>query len=169
MAHVLIAYASPHGSTSEVAQRIAGILGQHGITADLRQAATVRDLHRWDAVVLGAPLYVGRWHHDARAFLRRHRRQLEQVPLAVFALGPRTLEEHDVDSSREQLRRALAAAPELTPLSVAVFGGAIDPSRLRFPFSRMEAADARDWDAIRAWADELATTLDPQHLAVGAV
>jgi hypothetical protein len=39
---------------------------------------------------------------------------------------------------------------------VAVFGGAIDPARLRFPFNRMPASDARDWDAIRTWTAEIA-------------
>ena len=32
----------------------------------------------------------------------------------------------------------------------------IDPARLRFAFNRMPACDARDWDAIAAWADEVA-------------
>lgn len=38
---------------------------------------------------------------------------------------------------------------------MAVFGGVIDPERLRFPFSHMKAVDLRDWPAIRAWAAEL--------------
>src|SRR5271169_5073510 len=44
----------------------------------------------YDLVVFGAPLYSGRWHRDARRFLRRHRRELAAVPVAVFAMGPRT-------------------------------------------------------------------------------
>ena len=31
---------------------------------------------------------MGRWHHDARNFLKSHRRELERLPFAVFALGP---------------------------------------------------------------------------------
>ena len=41
-------------------------------------------------------------------------------------------------------------------MSVAIFGGVIDPAKLHFPLNRIEAADARDWDAIRSWADEIA-------------
>ena len=37
----------------------------------------------------------------------------------------------------------------------------VNPARLRFPFNRMPASDARDWDAIGAWADAVAATLTP--------
>ena len=44
---------------------------------------------------------------------------------------------------------------QLEPASVAIFGGVIDPAKPDFPFNRIAAADARDWDAIRSWADSL--------------
>ena len=68
-------------------------------------------------------------------------------------MGPRTLEAKDVAASRAQLDRALT---RVEPVSMAIFGGVIRPDALRFPFNRMPACDARDWDAIRAWAHELA-------------
>lgn len=60
-----------------------------------------------------------------------------------------------MESSRQQLDRALAKAPDLVPVSVRIFGGVVDPAKLRFPFTRMDAADARDWTAIDEWADEV--------------
>ena len=54
----------------------------------------------------------------------------------------------DVASSRSQLDRALAATPQVKPDPVAIFGGVVDPAKLRFPFNRLPASDARDWDAI---------------------
>jgi hypothetical protein len=45
----------------------------------------------------------------------------------------------------------------VTPVSVAIFGGAVDPTKLRFPFNRMPETDARDWEAIREWALEVET------------
>ena len=80
------------------------------------------------------------------------------MPVAVFAIGPLTAEEHDLEGSRGQLEQALAAGPEVKPIAIAVFGGVVDPAKLRFPLSRMPRSDARDWDAIHAWADELATS-----------
>jgi len=163
---VLVAYATKHGSTKEVALKIAGYLSAHGIVADVRSARDVAGLDGYEAVVLGTAIYMGRLHSDARRFLHRHRAALAGRPLAVFAMGPRTLEEADVASSRAQLESGLAKEPALAPVSTAIFGGVLDPSEQRFPFNRMPAADARDWDAIRAWADEVAGRIT--HVEVAA-
>ena len=154
---ILVAYATKRGSTREVAEAVAATLSRRGLEVEVVPASAVRDVVRYDAVVLGGALYTGRWHRDARSFLRRHADVLERVPvLAVFALGPKTLAPEEVASSRAQLDRALAAAPLLQPAAVAIFGGVLDPAKLRFPFSRMPASDARDPDAIEAWAGEVA-------------
>jgi menaquinone-dependent protoporphyrinogen oxidase len=115
----------------------------------------VRALDDYSAVALGGALYMGRLHQDAAGFLKRHRHALKEIPLAVFAMGPKTMAEADVAASRKQLDHALAAVPELTPVAVAIFGGVVDPSKLRFPFKRMPASDARDWDAIDAWSRDV--------------
>jgi menaquinone-dependent protoporphyrinogen oxidase len=158
---MLVTYATKAGSTKEVAEVVARTLREHGHEADLRPAAEVGTLAPYDAVVLGTALYTGRIHRDARRFLRSHRAQLAERTLAVFAMGPKTLADDEVAGSRTQLDRALGAYPELHPRAVAIFGGVVDPARLHFPFNRMPASDARDWDAIRAWADEVANVLTP--------
>jgi menaquinone-dependent protoporphyrinogen oxidase len=154
---VLVAYATRHGSTREVAETIATTLQEHGERVDLRAAADCRDLSEYRAVVLGGALYMGRWHRDARAFLRRHAAALETRPLAIFAMGPQKLDERSVRGARQQLDNALRRFRDIDPVAVAIFGGVIDPAELRFPFNRMKASDARDWDAIRGWAGELGT------------
>ena len=156
---VLVAFATKRGSTREVAESVAETLRAEGLEAECRAAAEIEDLDGYAAVVLGGALYMGRWHADARDFLRRHRRLLAALRLAVFAMGPRTLAESDVEESRKQLDNALAMVPELEPVSVAVFGGVVDPAKLRFPFNRMPASDARDWDAIHAWVQDVAERL----------
>ncbi len=113
------------------------------------------------AVVVGAALYTGRLHPHATRFLGRHEDVLAELPLAVFGSGPRTLEPEDVTSALRQLRSGLSAAvPQLRPVSLTVFGGAIDPRKLRWPLSRMQASDARDWDAVRDWATKLSNRPD---------
>lgn len=156
---LLVTYASKRGSTQEVAEAIAERLRSHGLQIELRPAAEVDRLEDYAGVVLGGALYTGRLHKDARRFLRRHRDRLASLPFAVFAMGPKTLAEAELASSRAQLDRALAEVPDIEPVSVAIFGGAVDPAKLRFPFNRMPATDARDWSAIRAWADEVASLL----------
>jgi menaquinone-dependent protoporphyrinogen oxidase len=160
MTRVIVAYATRAGSTHEVAERIGTGLRTAGLDVEVRAADEVDGLDGYDAVVLGGALYMGRWHRDARRFLRRHRELLGRLPVAVFAMGPLTLEEDDVAGARRQLDAALARVPRVAPFEVAIFGGVIDPARLRFPFSRMRATDARDWDAIDAWARRVGEWLD---------
>jgi hypothetical protein len=44
---------------------------------------------------------------------------------------------------------------------VTVFGSALTPETWRFPFSKLPAFDARDWDAIEEWTDEVAARISP--------
>lgn len=155
----LVAYASKRGSTREVAEAVARELRARGLRVELKPAAQVGDVDHYSAVVLGGALYMGRWHKDASRFVQHHERALSVRPVAVFAMGPRTLEPKDVQGSRDQLERALEAAPAVLPFTVEIFGGAVDPDKLRFPFNRMPRSDARDWKAIAAWAREVADHL----------
>jgi menaquinone-dependent protoporphyrinogen oxidase len=159
--HVLVAYASKHGTTREVAESIATTLAECGLDVEVREAGSVRDIARHDAVVLGGGLYTGKLHPNARRFLKRHRHDLAEKRLAVFGMGPDSLEDSKVAESRKQLDRALAQTPELEPIAVAIFGGALVPGSWRFPFNRLPAFDARDWDAIRGWAQDVAVKLTP--------
>src|SRR5262245_10918042 len=161
----LVVYASKHGSTREVAEAVAAVLAEHGIASDLSAAHDVVSLDGYDAVVLGAALYMGRLHADARRLLEWERSELASRTVAVFAMGPGSTDERELESSRRQLAKGLARVSELEPVSTAVFGGVFDPARLHFPFNRMPATDARDWDAIRAWAAELATALSATPVA----
>jgi menaquinone-dependent protoporphyrinogen oxidase len=158
---VLVAYASKHGTTREVAEFVARTLETRGLAVDVEEAARVSSVAHYDAVVVGGGLYMGRWHKDARRLLERHRQALAGVRLAVFGMGPDELEESKVVESRRQLDRALEATPELSPVAVTVFGGALNPETWRFPFSRLPAFDARDWDEIENWADEVAANISP--------
>jgi menaquinone-dependent protoporphyrinogen oxidase len=158
---VLIAYASKHGTTREVAESIAQTLEDRGLAVEIEEAGRVRDVTRYDAVVVGGGLYMGKWHADARRLLKRHREVLAGKRLAVFGMGPDSLEESKVAESRKQLDRALATVPELEPIAVTIFGGALEPESWRFPLNRLPAFDARDWDAIRDWAGDLVARFSP--------
>src|ERR1035438_1959551 len=98
-------------------------------------------------VVLGAPINSGRWHRDAHRFLKRHRKDLLCVPVAVFGMGPCNGTEESWWRSRSQLERAVAKYEWLAPVGTALFGG-VDPPRRAGQTRR----DCRDWDEIHAWA-----------------
>jgi menaquinone-dependent protoporphyrinogen oxidase len=155
---ILIAYASSYGSTQEVAQSMAETLRESGLAVELQPAKKINSLSGFSGVILGAPLYLFRWHPDARNFLGRHRTALASLPTAIFALGPFHNKEDELLSARQQLDKELAKFPWLKPASIEVFAGKFDPAKLRFPYSligplkKMPASDERDWPAIKAWA-----------------
>jgi len=155
---LLVAYASNHGSTREVAEAIGRSLQEDGLSTDVRPVEEVHDLAGYSAVVLGAPLYMGRWQRHAHAFLRRHQEALAERPLGVFALGPLHDDPKEWSEARAQLGTALARHG-VRPVLVELFGGRVDPAHLRFPFSKMPPGDLRDWDAIAAWAGRLPKAL----------
>jgi len=166
-ASILVAYATRYGSTQEVAEAVAATLRERGIAVDIQPMRGVRGLEGYRAVVLGAPLYMFRWHKDALQFLTRHRAALSARPVAVFALGPFHDEEKEYQEVRRQLDKELAKFPWLTPAAIAIFGGKFDPQKLTFPHNlvpalkNMPASDVRDWAAIRAWANGLAAQFQP--------
>ncbi len=110
---ILMAYASKYGSTQEVAEAVAATLGESGFGVDLQPMRKVRTLEEYGAVVLGAPLYFGHWHKDAINFLLRNEAALSQRPVAIFALGPNSNDEKEMQGSRAQLDRELAKFPWL--------------------------------------------------------
>jgi menaquinone-dependent protoporphyrinogen oxidase len=155
---VLVAYASRYGSTEEVAEAVAAALQECGFAADLRVLRDVRKLDGYGGVVLGAPLFMFHWHKDALGFLARQQAALEQMPVAIFVLGP-VHEPHDEaewKGSWAQLDKELAQFPWLKPVALEMFGGKYDPDKLGFPLKmfagKEPASDLRDWDLIRRWA-----------------
>jgi menaquinone-dependent protoporphyrinogen oxidase len=164
---ILVAYATRYGSTQEVAEAIAATLRERGLAVDIQPMRNVRTLEGYRAVVLGAALYIGRWHKDARRFLTQYREALTQRPVAIFALGPLHTEEKEFQGSREQLEKELAKFPWLKPVALELFVGKFDPAKLGFPWTvlpalkNMPASDARDWTVIHAWASNLAAQFQP--------
>jgi menaquinone-dependent protoporphyrinogen oxidase len=73
MNKILIAYATKHGSTREVADSLAAAFREHELDVETQPAALVDDLSIYSAVVVGGSLYTGRWHPDARWTRERSR------------------------------------------------------------------------------------------------
>jgi menaquinone-dependent protoporphyrinogen oxidase len=85
---VLVAYGSKLGGTAGLAETVGDGLRRRGLTAEVRPAATVDSLEGYDAVIVGGALYAGRWHRDARRFVKRHARELRARPVWMFSSGP---------------------------------------------------------------------------------
>ena len=71
MMRALVTYASKHGSTAQVAERIAHALVGSGAMVDVLPVREVGDVARYEAVVLGSSVYFGKWAAEAVRFVSR--------------------------------------------------------------------------------------------------
>jgi menaquinone-dependent protoporphyrinogen oxidase len=167
MTRVLVAYASKHGSTGEIAEAIAEELRRHGVEADCLEAGGVRQLESYSAVVLGSAVYMKRWQGSARRFLRHHRRALGSMPFWVFSSGPVGEPKPEDPQTAEWLEpsKVMAEVERLGAREHVVFGGRVpaDPhnfvERAMAKNTRPEFADRRNWDEITGWAAGIAVQL----------
>ena len=134
----------------QVAEAIAATLRASELRVDVLRARLVISGEGWDLLVPGTPLHSGRWHRDAHRFLKRHRRELAPMPVAVFAMGHAPTPKDVSRRSRSQLGRAPTRRARLRPVATAVFGGV-------GPAGQEQHRDLRDWAAIRNWAADTAT------------
>lgn len=163
MTAVLIAVAGRHGATTGIAEEIAGVLREElpGTEIEVRDAADPGDLDRFDAVLVGSAIYMGRWLPSARHLVESHREQLASVPLWMFSSGPLGDPPRPIDDLAEVTELGTGVASR----GHHVFGGRLDPADLRWTERlavravRAPTGDFRDHDAIRAWALEVAADL----------
>jgi menaquinone-dependent protoporphyrinogen oxidase len=171
---VLIAYASRHGSTRGIAERIGKRLSDAGLSVDVSPVGKV-DASAYDAVVLGSALYMFHWLGEARSFAKKNSKAMAGKPVWLFSSGPFGDEKVD-KNGRDVLQ---VAGPReldelrawLKPRDHRVFWGAWDSTyrpigfmerlTMAMPAARnaFPSGDKRDWPAIEAWADGIATEL----------
>jgi menaquinone-dependent protoporphyrinogen oxidase len=101
---VLVAYASRHGSTAGIAERIAAGLQAAGLSAEAVAVTHVGDVERYDAFVIGSAAYLFHWLKDATRFVKRHRAVLGDRPLWLFSSGP--LGTDRIDAQGEEVLEA---------------------------------------------------------------
>ena len=159
---VLVTYASKHGSTRGIAEAIATTLADRGIPTEAVAVDGVADVGRYEAVVLGSAVYMGRWLKEATEFARRHREQLTARPLWLFSSGPLGT---DVVDDEEQPKELAELHEMLEPRDHRLFYGALTRDALGFGERMVVKAvkapegDFRDWDEIQAWAAVIAGEL----------
>ena len=157
---MLVAVASKHGSTREIAEEIGETLRAAGLEVDVRPAGEVRTVAPYSAVVVGSALYAATWLREANRFVRVHASALAQRPVWLFSSGPL-----DQSARFAEIPMTPHVAAETAAIGVRghrTFGGrleadtpGLDPAVLH----THRTGDFRDWDAISAWAAEIAAAL----------
>jgi len=175
---ILVAYASRHGATRGIAERIGQTLQRSGLEVTLQPVQQAGAVEEYDAFVIGSAAYMNHWLDDATRFVQQHRSLLASRPVWLFSSGPVGTEK--VDAKGQDLLEASIPgefaefADAIHPRDQHVFFGAYDPNakpvgfmeRLGAPFLKMPAVrealpagDFRDWPAIEAWAEGISRQL----------
>ncbi|MGQ5229160.1 flavodoxin domain-containing protein [Streptomyces sp. MN3] len=151
---VLVAYGTTNGSTAEIAEAVAGVLREEGLTAEARAAGSVASAASYDAVVVGGGLYAGRWHRDARRFVRRHGKELAGRPLWLFSSGP--LDASATERDIPPVPWVRKAVVRLDARDHVTFGGCLRQGAkgwvARMILRDGKGGDFRDFGRIEAWA-----------------
>jgi menaquinone-dependent protoporphyrinogen oxidase len=165
---VLVAVASKHDATHEIALTVSRTLEDAGLDVFVRRPEEVESVEPYRAIVLGSAVYAGRWLEPARAFVERHGDALAGRPVWLFSSGP----------------IGDPPKPEAAPTDVAtilertrarghrVFPGRLDRRRLSLAEKvvvtavRAQEGDFRPWDEVVEWAAGIAAELAAAGRAV---
>jgi menaquinone-dependent protoporphyrinogen oxidase len=172
---VLVGYASRHGATVGIAERIAAGLRGAGLEVDVASVDDVDDVDRYDAFVIGGAAYMFHWLKQATRFVERHRTMLAERPVWLFSSGPLgtdLVDEHGRDVLEATRPKEFDDLQALVrPRGVRVFFGAWDPEQppigigeramrlMPKSTAAIPAGDFRDWPAIDAWTAQIAAEL----------
>lgn len=188
MAKVLVVHGSRHGGTRGIAERVGEVLRaeDHEVIVAPADHASLEDVRTADAFVVGSGVYMGSWLKEPLEFMGRHAEVLASRPTWLFSSGPllgSSKDQPDADPVANALgpaegpgsggrKKVEELSARIHPRAHRVFAGAFDPKdpprALSERFVRMMPAarkvlppgDFRDWDAIAAWAHEIAAELD---------
>ena len=194
MTSVLIVYGSRHGATKGIAEFIGEALRAQGLDAVVEPAERVHTVTNIDAFVVGSAIYMGSWLKEPIEFLERQRDLLVTKPVWLFSSGPlkgsskETAEADPLESALGPIegpgsgghRRIVELETAIGAREHRAFYGAFDPTdppkAMSERFVRMmpgskgilPPGDFRDWEAVDAWAHEIAGALKESEEVVGA-
>jgi menaquinone-dependent protoporphyrinogen oxidase len=157
---VLVTYGSKRNGTEGLAEMLGVDLRARGFVVDVEDAAGMPSIDGYDAVVVGGALYAGRWHADARKFVKRNAGELRRRPVFLFSSGP--LDESAATEDLEPTRQVRKLMARVGAEDHKTFGGRLEADAAGFAAHAMAKDHAGDWrDAaeVNHWAAHVAARL----------
>jgi len=174
---VLVAFASAHGSTRSIAERLTTQLCERGRFAVAASVDDVNSVTPYDAAIIGSAVHDHTWLPKATWFLADHAEDLAQRPVWLFSVGMPAAVARPL--RRLALREGAVLEQDLARIvpmrEHRLFSGVISresfppgSNRLIFRLTGCHFGDFRDWESIDQWAADIADALD-RHPARGDV
>ncbi|MFF4505072.1 flavodoxin domain-containing protein [Streptomyces sp. NPDC001401] len=164
---VLVGYATAHGSTRGVAERLAARLVELGLKAEARPMEAVDDADAYKAFVLGSAVHGQAWLDPATDFVRENLDVLGPRPVWIFSVGMpaalrgpwRRLAPKEIPVIEKGLPGGLSYREHRLFSGVITRAQLPRAGRVMFRLVGGRFGDHRDWAAIDAWASEIAGVL----------
>lgn len=167
----LIVYGTRYGSTAEIADEMAKILGERGVEVDVvnLKKGKVHNPAGYDLYLAGSGIKMGKWTREPQKFLSKNEKALSDKPVALFvSCGSAEKPEECEKAQMEYLDEMENKHSRLNVVAKGLFGGRYDPKggfMMRMAMKGVQEEkekegaefdpdavyDFRDWDAIRAW------------------
>lgn len=82
---VLVLHESKEGGSAPLAEQLGAALRLHGFDVDLETPRRIDALDGYDAIIVGAMLYLGRWPFEVDHFVSTHRDGLLRRPVWLYS------------------------------------------------------------------------------------
>ncbi len=167
---ILITYDTKHGATATVAKMIfdticATASGAASVDLVFVENLDPAAIESYDAVIIGSPIYMGKWLRGITRLLRGHHAALAKVNSAFFITCTYIKEDGNVppldDIVKMYMDPVLSKYSDIEPVSLGVLAGEFEFSELYFfewflmKISGFEEGDFIDKAKVDAWATEV--------------
>jgi menaquinone-dependent protoporphyrinogen oxidase len=180
MTRILIAYGTTEGQTARIADHLADVIRSRGLEAaalDLKRSQDI-SFDRYDAVIVGGSIHMGKHQEGVVEFVRKYRTDLERLPSAFFSVS--LAASGDLPNAEAYVENFVQQTG-WRPTKVGLFSGALLYRQYgflkRFMMKRivrgkpgMSPDTSRDhlytdWDQVTRFAEDFAERLVPEDTA----
>lgn len=174
---VLVLYSTVDGHTREIADRLATIFADSGVSADV-QALTPDyddDPSNYDALVIGASIRYGKHRPEVAAFINEHHAYLASTPSTFFSVNAVARKPAKQSPETNPYVKKFLGTIAWQPALVGIFAGKIDyPSygafdrhMIRFimwmtkgPTDLAGTFEFTDWEAVDRYGRDIIQSLE---------
>jgi len=180
MKKIAIVVATQYGQTTKIAERIAAVLRGRGHSVRTFTLIKRKDIERFDefdAVVVGGPVYAGKFPGPLMKWTKKHADQLQQKPTAFFSVSLNAADKRP--AARKEDIRLISKFLDETGLKAKVTAsliGALHYRKYNFlirwllrrisksangPTDTSRDHELTDWLAVEAFAGEIGKMVAP--------
>jgi menaquinone-dependent protoporphyrinogen oxidase len=165
---ILITYASVHGSTRGIAERISSIISTHispPSTVEVLPMEQVSDLSKYNFVIIGSAVHNFHWIPLASRWLSSNSAALANTPVWAFSVGTPfaigKIAQRFLESQEEEQKLAAAIKEQVKIEGHVLFSGMFVKSQATKKFNFWwrvfggKFGDFREWEDINKWAGEV--------------